>query len=133
LAEIGQSPTGTILFRDLDGKYAPAFDESLRAAGVDVRKTPVRSPNRAAYIERWGQSLRVECLDRMLALGETHLNYLVREFVAHYNTERACQGVGNRPFPEAHEPEPDVLPFPAGGVACDKRLGGHLSHYRRAA
>jgi putative transposase len=133
LAEIGQDPAHTILFRDRDGKYGPAFDDPLRAAGVDVCKTPIQSPNMAAYIERWGQSLRVECLDRILALGETHLNFVVREFVTHFNTERPHQSLGNRPLPEAGTLEPDVLPFPDAGVACDQRLGGLLRHYRRAA
>jgi putative transposase len=133
LAEVGQSPVGTIPFRDRDGKYAQPFDDALAAAGVEVRQTPVKSPNMNAFIECWGQSLRVESLDRMFALCETHLNYLVREFVAHYNTERAHQGVGNRPLPEAGQPEPAILPFPADGISCDRRLGGLLHHYRRAA
>jgi putative transposase len=133
LQKAGHVPANTIVFRDRDGKYTPPFDDTLTAAGVDVRKAPVRSPNVQAYIERWGQSLKVECLDRMLALGETHLNYLIREYVAHYNTERAHQGVGNRPLPEVGSPEPPILPFPEGGVVCDQRLGGLLKHYRRAA
>jgi putative transposase len=133
LDEIGQSRTGTIVFRDRDGKYAPPFDDTLRTAGMDVRRAPVRSPNIQAYIERWGQSLRVECLDRMLALGETLLNYIVQCFVEHYNTERPQQSLGNRPLPDAGDSEPPILPFPTGGVACEHRLGGLLKHYRRAA
>jgi putative transposase len=133
LTEAGQAPADTILFRDRDGKYAAPFNDALTAAGVDVRKTPVRSPNMAAYIERWIQSIRVECLDRILALGETHFNYLVREYVEHYNTERAHQGVGNRPLPDVGSPEPPLLPFPESGVVCQSRLGGLLRHYRRAA
>ena len=133
LAAIGQSPADTILFRDRDGKYTPPFDDTLRSHGVDVRRTPVRSPNVNAYVERWGQSLRVECLDRMLALGETHLNYLVSEYVEHHNTERPHQSLGNRPLPDAGQPDPPVLPFPESGVVCEKRLGGLLRHYRRVA
>lgn len=86
-----------------------------------------------AFIERWGQSLKVECLDRMLALGEAHLNHLVREYVAHFNTERPHQALGNRPLPDVARPEPPVLPFPEGGVVCEQRLGGLLKHHRRAA
>lgn len=37
LAEVGQSPADTILFRDRDGKYTPPFDDTLTTAGVDVR------------------------------------------------------------------------------------------------
>jgi putative transposase len=133
LTAIGQARTDTIVFRDRDGKYTSPFDVTLRAAGIDVRKTPVRSPNMAAFIERWGQSLRVECLDRMLALGETHLNHIVQCFVDHYNTERPHQSRGNRPLPEADQPDLPLLPFPERGVVCEQRLGGLLKHYRRAA
>ena len=133
LAEVGQDPATTLLFRDRDGKYTPPFDANLRAAGVDVRQTPVKSPNMNAFIERWGQSLRVECLDRILALGETHFNFLVREYVEHYNQERPHPSLGNRPLPEADSPEPSVLPFPSEGIECRSRLGGLLKSYRRAA
>src|SRR5207248_3673290 len=52
LAETAQTAAVTILFRDRDGKYASPFDDALRAAGVDARRTPVRSPNMNAFIER---------------------------------------------------------------------------------
>jgi transposase InsO family protein len=105
----------------------------LAAAGVTVRRTQPRSPNLQAHVERWIQSLRVECLDRILALGEPHLNQRVREYVAHFNTERPHQSLGNRLPSDAGEPGPDVLPFPAGGVVCPRRPGGLLRHDRRAA
>ncbi|HJZ89642.1 MAG TPA: hypothetical protein VKE40_02145 [Gemmataceae bacterium] len=41
--------------------------------------------------------------------------------------------LGNRPLPAASEPEPEVLPFPTGGVVCARRRGGLLKHYRPAA
>ena len=53
-----------------------------RCAGLS-RPNPVRSPNLAAFTERWGQSLRVECLDRILAVGVKHLTYLCREYKAY--------------------------------------------------
>jgi putative transposase len=53
-----QGAAKTILFRDRDGKYAADFDSTLKAAGVEVRRTPVRSPNMNAFVERWIQSVR---------------------------------------------------------------------------
>jgi hypothetical protein len=86
-----------------------------------------------AFIDRWGQFLKVECMDRITALGETHLNNLVRECVAHHHTRWPHQSLGNRSLPESCEPDPPVLPFPAAGVVCEERLGGLLKHFRRAA
>lgn len=40
---------------------------------------------------------------------------------------------GNVPLPDADQPEPRILEFPAGKVRCRQRLGGLLKHYYRAA
>jgi putative transposase len=132
LQSIGIGKAKTILFRDRDGKYRPEFDAKLKEAGVEVQRTPIRSPNLNAYVERWIQSIRVECLDKFIALGETHLNHLIREYVEHFQTERPHQSKGNRPLPDADSPDPPILPFP-DRIECKKRLGGVLRHYRRAA
>ena len=75
----------------------------------------------------------VECQDRMLAPGQTHFDRLVRGYLTHFNSERPKQALGNRPLPEAGEPEPTVLRFPQAGVVCEHRLGGLYKHDRRAA
>jgi hypothetical protein len=69
----------------------------------------------------------------MLALGEGHLNHLIREYVGHFHTERPYQTLGNRSLPEADSPDLPILQFPAEGVAWQTRFGGLLRHYRRAA
>lgn len=104
----------------------------MRAPGVDVRPSPVKSPNGNAFIEHWGESLRRDRLERGLALGETHLNHLVRKFVPYYHEIRAQQGVGDQPLPAAGSRDPPVLPFPAG-VLCRTRPGGLVRHYAQAA
>ena len=86
-----------------------------------------------AYAERFAQTLRRECLDHFLILGERHLAYLVKEFLIHYHQERPHQSKGNVPLGEADEPEPRVMKFPSGEVKCRQRLGGLLKHYYRAA
>jgi transposase InsO family protein len=67
----------------------------LEAAGTRVVRTPPSAPNRNAYAERFIRSIKAECLDRVVPLGEWHLRYLLREFVTHYNAERNHQGIGN--------------------------------------
>ena len=69
----------------------------------------------------------------MLALGETHLTYLVHEYVEHHNTERPHQSLGNRTLPEADSEDSPILPFPEHGIECRSRLGGLIKHYRRVA
>ena len=62
-----------------------------------MQRLPKQSPNLNAYAERGIQSIHHECLDHIVVLGERHLNYLVREFVACYHSERFHQAVGNLP------------------------------------
>jgi putative transposase len=85
---------------------------------------------------RWVQTLRTECLDHFLVLGENHLRFIAKEFTAHYNLERPHQGRGNVPLPLAADndlgPQP-LLKFPTGEVQCKERLGGLLKHYHRNA
>ena len=84
-------------------------------------------------MERWIQSIQVECLDHFVVLGAAHLNHLVQEFVAHYHEERPHQGLDNRLIIPG-KPPPDDESIPSTRqVACCERLGGLLKHYERRA
>jgi putative transposase len=122
---------GAIVIRDNDSKYGTAFDATLDKAGVKVQRIPVRSPNMNAFVERWIGSIQRECLDHFVAIGETHLNLLVNEYVAHHHEERAHQGIGNIPLtgePDAPEDIPTLKM-----IGCKKRLGGVLKLFYRKA
>jgi transposase InsO family protein len=76
------------LLHDRDAKFSGPFDEILRGEGVRVIKTPVRAPRANAVAERWVRSVRNECLDHLLVFGRRHLEQILRDYLAHYNTER---------------------------------------------
>lgn len=115
------------LIHDRDSKYSKAFDAILESAGIEPITLPARSPNLNAYAERFVQSIKNECLERVIVLGESMLRKLVREYIAHCHTERNHQGIGN------------TIPFPderlngTGDVKKTERLGGLLSFYYRDA
>ena len=48
-----------------------------------------------AFAERFVRSVKEECLDRLVPLGERHLRTTLREFAAHYHHERNRQGLAN--------------------------------------
>lgn len=73
------------------------------------------------------QSVKRECLDRLILFGPEHLRRALREFVAHYHLERPHQGVGNRLL------TPCVDVYVGDRVVADERLGGLLRSYRRSA
>jgi len=45
--------------------------------------------------ERFVRSIKTECLDRLIPLGERHFRRAVAEFVTHYHHERYHQGLNN--------------------------------------
>ena len=80
-----------------------------------------------AYAERFVLSIKSECLSKQVLLGEGHLRLAVREYVAHYNSERPHQGLdGHFVVQPANENR-------AGAIECRERLGGLLRFYRRQA
>ena len=84
------------LIHDRDPLYTRVFEDILRAAGVNPVRLPARSPDLNAYAERFVRSIKDECLNRVVPLGEGHLRRLVHEYVEHYHRERNHQGVGNQ-------------------------------------
>jgi transposase InsO family protein len=61
---------GQYLIHDRDGKYCPAFQQIIDAAGVTRVPLPPRSPNLNAYAERWVRSVKEECLSRLILWGK---------------------------------------------------------------
>ena len=118
------------LIHDRDPAFGKGFTSLMRSGGVRPVRLPRRSPNLNAYAERFVGSIRRECLNRVIPLGEGHLRLLVSEYVAHYNLERNHQGLGNQLVGAAcAAPANDV----GGAVLRRERLGGLLSFYYRGA
>ena len=85
-----------VLLCDRDRKWSRDVRQLLGDAGVHVVQTPFQAPNANAYAERFVRSIKHECLDRMVPLGERHFRRTLREFVEHYHRERNHQGLENR-------------------------------------
>jgi putative transposase len=116
-----------ILVCDRDPKWGGGVEQWLATAGVRVVRIPPRAPNGNAYAERFVRSVKEECLNRLVPLGERHLRTALREFAAHYHHERNHQGLSNELI------EPQSVQRPCGAVRRRQRVGGILSYYYRAA
>ena len=116
------------LILDRDTKYSDAFRGVLVREGIHVIRLPPRSPNLNAFAERFVRSIKEECLNRMIFFGPVSLQHAVRQFTAHYHTERNDQGLENR----LPQPAP-VTALPLHLVQRRQRLGGILSYYHRPA
>ena len=81
------------LFRDNGKKYSGRFHAIFQSAGLEVIRTPFQAANANAYAERFVRTVREECLDKLLILSERHLQRVLMEYLAYYNTRRPHQGL----------------------------------------
>lgn len=100
------------VMRDNDVKYTPQYDEVFKASDAKVVKNTPWSPNLRAHVERFIQTLQLDCLDRFVVVNERHLNLINREFQYWYNMERRHQGM-EYCTPESVYSGREVVPGPA--------------------
>jgi transposase InsO family protein len=96
------------LIRDRDGIYGAAVTRRLRAMGIRDKPIAPGSPWQNGVAERLIGTIRRECVDHVVALGEQHLRRVLKSYATnYYNTSRthcsldkdapisrAIQGVG---------------------------------------
>jgi transposase InsO family protein len=116
------------LLLDRDPLYTQAFRRILGQAGVKTVRLPAHSPNLNAFAERFVLSIKSECLERLVPLGESHLRLVIAEYIRHYHLERNHQGLANALVDGRAQSAAEN-----GVVACSERLGGLLKFYHREA
>jgi putative transposase len=126
-AQSGALNAKRYLIIDRDTKYSEQFRRLIHDEGTNVIRLPPRSPNLNAYAERFVRSIKDECLDRMIFVGQASLRRAVTEYVSHYHAERNHQGLENRLI------VPASIPLNDGAVHRHARLGGTLNFYYRKA
>jgi putative transposase len=82
----------------------------------------------AGWINRKQQSVKEECLGRMIFFGERALQSAAICFLEHHHGEGNHQGIGNRLIAPGEE-----VGRATGEIACRERLGGLLRYYYREA
>ena len=116
-----------VLLCDRDAKWSGAVRARLQDAGLRIIQTPYQAPNANAFAERVVRSIKEECLNRLIQLGERHHRRAVASFVAHYHCERNHQGLDNELI------DGQCAKGRVGRVRRHQRLGGLLNYYARAA
>jgi putative transposase len=128
------TPYGQIpkyLIRDNDKKFGPNFARVATTSGIQMLRTPYRTPQANAVCERFLGSVRRECLDHYLIFHEKQLQRLLNNYVLYFNQARPHQGLGQRipGLPVLSASSPNQL----GQVLSVPVLGGLHYDYRRAA
>jgi transposase InsO family protein len=130
---VGNGGGHRYLIHDRDRIFAKQLDDSIRALGVEVLRSPVASPKANAICERVIGTARRECLDWLIPVSEAHLRAILRCWVTHYNGGRphSALGPGVPDPPEKHEtiltPEPRHR-LATGALVLAKSILGGLHH-----
>ncbi len=117
-----------ILVRDRDRIYGDRFRRILEILGVEEVVTAARSPWQNAYAEQLIGSLRRECLDHIVVLGEIHLLRILAGYFEYYNRSRCHLSLAG----DAPEPRPAQGPE-LRRVVEQPEVGGLHHRYERAA
>ena len=112
------------LIRDRDRAYGNVFIRRLRPMGIRDQPTSPRSPWQNGCAERLIGSIRRECLDHVVVLGERHLRHILLSYLKYYNEVRTHLSLEkDAPISRAVER--------AGRILCRPVLGGLHHQYVR--
>lgn len=115
------------LIHDRDAKFPASFDSVFAAEGIEILRTPYRTPVANSFAERWVRSVREEALDKLLIVNQAHLQRVLTEYTSYFNRARPHQGI------EQRCPIPIERGYRAGAVKRRDVLGGIIHDYDRAA
>jgi putative transposase len=117
------------LLRDRDKIYGYDFRERIQSMSIEEVLCAPASPWQRAYVERLIGSVRRECLDHVIVLGEGHLRKILKSYLEYYHRSRTHLGLG-KDAPEPKAVEPPKL----GEIVELPQVGGlHHRYVRRAA
>jgi len=128
LEAVGADETPRFLLRDNDAIYGKLFRQKVAALGLAEVTTALRSPWQNPYVERVIGSIRRECLNHTIIIGERHLRRVVAKYVRYYNRSRTHLSL-DKDTPESrpiHGPE-------LGKIVRRPHCGGLHHEYTRMA
>ncbi len=101
-----------------------AVKRRLRAMGIRDKPTAPASPWQNGFAEPLIGSIRRECVDHIVVLGEAHLRRILRKYAAYYNESRTHRSLNkDAPIHRAIQRRGDIVSAPI--------LGGLHHHYCR--
>jgi transposase InsO family protein len=112
------------LIRDRDQIYGVATTRRLRAMGIRDKPIAPGSPWQNGFAERLIRSIRRECVDHIVVLGETHLRRVLKSYARYYNETGTHRSLDK----DTPISRPVQL---AGSIISHALLGGLHHHYVR--
>jgi transposase InsO family protein len=84
------------MIRDRDRIYGAVVTRRLRAMGIRDKPIAPASPWQNGFVERLIGSIRRECVDYIIVLGEAHLRRILKSYARYLYEGLACQEVFSR-------------------------------------
>lgn len=129
LEACGLNENPQYLIRDRDAIYGAHFCNQAKVLHIEEVITAPHSPWQNPYVERVIGSIRRECVDHIIVLGQRHLKYILSDYVDYYNNTRTHTSLG-KDTPHHR----NVQRFDGGKIVSFKRVGGlHHEYFRLAA
>jgi len=119
------------VIHDRDSIFSNELDKGVTAMGVRVVRTPVRAPQANSICERFGGTLRRECLDFLIPFNEGHLKLILKSWVTHFNHGRPHMSLGPgipAPLQQSPPANEDRHSVPAGHVIRSTAVLRGLHH-----
>jgi transposase InsO family protein len=108
------------MIRDRDRIYGAVVTRRLRAMGIRDKPTAPASPWQNGFAERLIGSIRRECLDHVIVLGEVHLRRILRSYADYHN--------GFRTHRSLNKDTPNSRPVQRSGAIISHAILGGLHH-----
>jgi transposase InsO family protein len=109
------------LIRDRDRIYGTVVTRRLRAMGIRDKPTASASPWQNGFAERLIGSIRRECVDHIIVLGEAHLRRILRSYACYYNDIRTHRSLD--------KDAPVSRPVQRTGIISSHTILGGLHHH----
>jgi transposase InsO family protein len=112
------------VIRDRDRVYGTVVTRRLRAMGIRDKPIAPAAPWQNGFAERLIGSIRRECLDHIIVLGEVHLRRILKSYARYYNETRTHLAL-DKDAPLSRTVKR------AGRILCRPILGGLHHEYVR--
>src|ERR1035437_2858629 len=109
------------MIRDRDRIYGTVVTRQLRAMGIRDKPIAPASPWQNGFAERLIGSIRRECLDHVIVLGEAHLRRILKSYADYYNSVRTHRSL--------HKDAPISRPIHQTGIIRSHPILGGLHHH----
>ena len=109
------------LICDRDRIHGTIVTRRLRAMGIRDKPTAPASPWQNGFAERMIGSIRRECVDHFVVLGEAHLRRILRSYARYYNEIRTHRSLD--------KDAPVSRPVQRSGIISSHAILGGLHHH----